>query len=158
MTRSEALLRLTSRLIARRDALRRVLIEEVDRLRAPSEVVGFGDAMDAAVDSANDELCSRLAEIESRELAEIEQALRRIAEGTYGRCESCGGKIPAKRLNALPCSTRCIDCQRRDEGRSRSVSRHLGTEAWAGIDEATFANGDRGASLDRYSLRVECTA
>lgn len=122
MTASNSLLRLTSRLMSQRNALRKVLEEDVSRLREPSEVVGFGDTVDAAVDSANDEVCSRLAEIESRELAGIEQALRRIAEGRYGRCETCGGRIPAARLVALPCTTRCIECQRRDEKHSHPMA------------------------------------
>ena len=115
MTRRDALLRLKSRLIARRDALRKALADDVGRLREVSEVVGYGDQVDAATDSANDEICSRLAEIESRELAQLELALQRLIEGRYGRCVSCGDRIPATRLNALPYTTRCIDCQRMDE-------------------------------------------
>jgi DnaK suppressor protein len=134
MTRGDALIRLTARLIARRDALRKVLAEDVSRLREPSEVVGHGDQVDAAVDSANDEICSRLAEIESRELAEIEQTLRRIAERRYGRCTACGGRIPASRLNALPCTTRCIDCQRRDERRNRSEAQSPDAGGWERVD------------------------
>lgn len=159
MARSDALLRLTSRLIARRDALRKTLHEEVSRLRERSEVVGYGDHADAAVDSASDEICSRLAEIESRELAEIEEALRRIAEGTYGRCESCGGRIPAMRLNILPCTTRCVACQRRDERRGRSVPRIGETEPWSNLDERPelYGNGDRMSSFEDFSVRIECT-
>lgn len=159
MARSDTLLRLTSRLIARRDALRKALSEEVSRLRERSEVVGHGDQADAAVDSANDEICSRLAEIESRELAEIEEALRRIAAGTYGRCNSCGGRIPSKRLEVLPCTTRCIDCQRRDEGRSRPGSRHPHGEPWSNVDDGPelFGIGDRIGSYDNFSVRLACT-
>ncbi len=134
MSRGDALIRLTSRLIARRDALRRVLAEDVSRLREPSEVVGHGDHVDAAVDSSNDEICSRLAEIESRELAEIEQTLGRIAERRYGRCTACGGRISASRLNALPCTTRCIDCQRRIESRSRSEAKYPDADRWERVN------------------------
>jgi DnaK suppressor protein len=159
MTRSDALLRLTSRLIARRDALRRSLAEEVSRLREPTEVLGYGDHVDAAVDSASDEICARLAEIESRQLAEIERTLRRIAEGSYGRCESCGGRIPAPRLNALPHTTRCIGCQRRDEGLSRSEVECPDTGRWSSVEEAPDrdGNGDPMHGYDQYSVRMECT-
>jgi DnaK suppressor protein len=146
MDREHALLRLTSRLIARRDALRRVLAEDVSRLREPSDVVGYGDNADAAVDSANDEICSRLAEIESRELAEIEHALRRIAEGRYGRCESCGGRIPAPRLMALPCTTRCIGCRRQDERWSHSGDEHSDSSGWERVDVET-EQGENGAQM-----------
>lgn len=135
MTGRNSLLRLTSRLMAQRDALRRVLAEDVSRLREPSEVVGFGDTADAAVDSANDEICSRLAELESRELAGIEQAIQRIAEGRYGRCEACGDRIPTSRLVALPCTSRCIGCQRRDERLSRSPATAAGSRRWERVED-----------------------
>ena len=43
-------------------------------------------------------------------LADVEHALARVAEGTYGRCEACGGHIPAGRLEALPAATTCVGC------------------------------------------------
>lgn len=42
-------------------------------------------------------------------LAEIEAAQRRIAEGTYGLCEVCGGRIPDARLEARPTATTCVE-------------------------------------------------
>ena len=75
MARKDALLRLTSRLIARRDALRKALNGDLDSFRRFSELNAVGDNVDAAVDSANDEICSQLVEIESRELGQIEHAL-----------------------------------------------------------------------------------
>ena len=43
---------------------------------------------------------------------ELEVALRRLAEGTYGTCASCGRPIAASRLEARPGATLCIDCAR----------------------------------------------
>ncbi len=149
MSRSEALLRLTSRLIDRRNALRRVVAEDVGRLRTSSEIVGDGDQIDRAVDSANDEICSRLAEIESRELAEIEATLRRIAEGKYGRCESCKGRIPAARLNALPCTTRCIECRRSEERRDRPQAAYRDAADWPVADDQVDSGGDGDAASRR---------
>lgn len=40
----------------------------------------------------------------------IDAALRRVADGTYGRCESCGQPIAAERLAARPTATRCVAC------------------------------------------------
>jgi DnaK suppressor protein len=68
--------------------------------------------MDAAYDSAQDEISSQLAEVESRELASIENALDRMKSGQYGLCEVCNCRIPMARLNALPYATMCIGCQR----------------------------------------------
>jgi RNA polymerase-binding protein DksA len=46
-------------------------------------------------------------------LAEIDAALQRIEDGTYGICEGCGKPIGAERLNAIPWTRLCIDDQRR---------------------------------------------
>jgi hypothetical protein len=47
-----------------------------------------------------------------RELGEIDAALARIADGTYGTCETCGGAIGRDRLRALPEVRRCLGCSR----------------------------------------------
>ena len=47
-----------------------------------------------------------------RELDDVEAALRRLDDGTYGRCVDCGSPIPAERLEALPHAARDIDCER----------------------------------------------
>jgi DnaK suppressor protein len=49
-------------------------------------------------------------------LSEIDAALGRIEDGTYGTCTSCGGEIPRERLEANPSAALCIDCKRRAEG------------------------------------------
>jgi RNA polymerase-binding protein DksA len=56
-----------------------------------------------------------LEENEMRVLAAIDAALKRIDEGTYGRCERCGQEMEEERLEALPWATLCIDDKRRDE-------------------------------------------
>ena len=62
------------------------------------------------------ELQQTTQELLDREAQQVEDALRRQAEGTYGLCENCGRKIPAERLRARPEATMCIDCQRDREG------------------------------------------
>ncbi len=44
------------------------------------------------------------------QLAEIDAATQRLAEGRYGRCEACGAPIASARLEALPAARTCIDC------------------------------------------------
>ena len=56
-----------------------------------------------------------LEENEARVLAAIDAALKRIDDGTYGRCERCGNAIEPERLEALPWATLCIDDKRREE-------------------------------------------
>jgi len=53
----------------------------------------------------------------NRELQAVDAALRRMREGTYGVCESCGGPIGRERLQALPTATLCMACKTRGERR-----------------------------------------
>jgi DnaK suppressor protein len=48
-------------------------------------------------------------------LAQIEDALRRMDEGTYGICTGCGRRIDFERLEALPYAVQCAECRRREE-------------------------------------------
>lgn len=111
MARKDALINQHAILIRRRDALRSALAGDLSllkELRSESP----GDVIDAALDSTQDEISSQLAEVESRELASIENALQQMQIGRYGVCEICNSKIPMARLNALPYATMCIACQR----------------------------------------------
>jgi DnaK suppressor protein len=114
MARRDALLRLHKSLTARRDELRRRLGGELKDLRN-FKSNDTGDSADAAFDSGSEEVSSQLAELEARELSQIERALARLKGGNFGVCEGCQKKIPIARLNALPFSTTCIDCQREME-------------------------------------------
>jgi DnaK suppressor protein len=115
MARNDALMRLHKTLTARRGELRKKLAHDLDNLRNFRGEDTTGDAADVAFESGSDEMASQLAELDSRELSQIDRALARLKQGTYGLCESCSGKIPVARLNFLPYSTLCIDCQREME-------------------------------------------
>jgi DnaK suppressor protein len=131
MARKDALANMRAILIKRRDALRSALAGDLTMLRDLHDQ-SPGDVIDAAYDTAQDEVNSQLAEVESRELASIENALERMKEGTYGQCEVCGGKIPMARLDALPYATVCIGCQRELErsgdSRGRRAEEPIGGE------------------------------
>lgn len=153
MARKEALLRLHSRLVARRDALRKALNGDLDSLRALASLNVVGDSVDAAVDTANDEINSQLAEIESRELEQIERALDRIVKGVYGRCEFCGGKIGEPRLNALPYTNSCIDCQRANERSGNALGRGVEDTRWAKIyDKPVDTDSDGDVNLSDFEM------
>jgi DnaK suppressor protein len=115
MARRDALLRLHKSLLARRTDLNKKLAEDLDNLRNYTNTDPPGDSADAAFESGSDEMASQLAEIDARELSQIERALFRLKQGTYGLCEVCQNKIPVGRLNALPYTTVCIECQREME-------------------------------------------
>ena len=72
---------------------------------------------DTATETYDRELDYTLEENSEHVLAEIEAALKRIEEGTYGICTNCGRQIVPERLPARPWATLCIDCQRVREGR-----------------------------------------
>jgi DnaK suppressor protein len=55
-------------------------------------------------------------------LADVEEALRRLQDGTYGRCQICGQPIPDRRLEAIPWAIRDVDCEERVESIVRSSS------------------------------------
>ena len=58
---------------------------------------------------------------DTRELDDIEGALKRIGDGTYGECVDCGEDIPRARLDANPAAARCVPCQERFEARAGGV-------------------------------------
>ena len=114
MARKDAILNLRQVLIKRRDALRKALAGDLSLLKELREQTS-GDVVDFALDSAQDEISSQLAEVESRELVHIEAALELMREGKYGICEGCEKPIPLARLQALPYAATCIECQRQAE-------------------------------------------
>lgn len=115
MARTEALQKIQKTLTARRQVLLRRLGAELAGLGTKDQSAATGDAADVAFDQQGEELSGQLAQVEAKELAQIEVALRRIKQGQYGVCDGCGAKIPVARLSALPYSTLCINCQRESE-------------------------------------------
>jgi DnaK suppressor protein len=141
MARRDALLRLHKTLVARRAALRDALAGEVENLRT-IQTRQTGDSADGAFDADSEELSTQLAALEARELNQIERALTRLSEGTYGTCEVCQSKIPVARLNTLPYSTTCINCQRKMEHHPACTSERGGGD-WERIRDAESTQEDR---------------
>jgi DnaK suppressor protein len=72
---------------------------------------------DTATVTYDRELDYTLEENAEHMLADIDAALRRIDDGSFGRCTNCDREIAPARLEARPWATLCIDCQRSSEGR-----------------------------------------
>ncbi|AOW11603.1 conjugal transfer protein TraR [Hydrogenophaga crassostreae] len=68
----------------------------------------------AQADAARD-LSVALEEREAAELVAIDEALKRVADGSFGLCIDCGVSIPTARLHANPTSLRCVACQEKAE-------------------------------------------
>lgn len=85
--------------------------EEVEELAA----IGDNHPADTATATLDREIDYTLEENSARMLAEIDAALKRIDDGTYGTCASCKREIAAGRLEAYPWASLCIDCKRQAE-------------------------------------------
>ncbi len=106
---------LASVLVRERKRLRRSVGVLADAERAlgvsqGEEGDGKGAPADMASDLAEEAIDLALEHAERERLAQVEAALRRVADGTYGTCERCGRPVGTNRLYAQPWATRCIDC------------------------------------------------
>jgi RNA polymerase-binding protein DksA len=79
------------------------------------EIPSDNHPADFATVTVDREIDYTLEENEERLLAAIDAALTRIDDGTFGTCRTCGRPIDPERLEALPYTTQCIDCKRKEE-------------------------------------------
>ena len=68
------------------------------------------DMAELGSDNFDQELTLSLLGSENEALDQIEAAIKRIEDGSYGQCEECGGKIPKSRLEAIPYAALCVRC------------------------------------------------
>lgn len=113
---------LAAELERRRRTLRAELTAKLNAQENPA-LLGLRNRMEETDDWAVADLETALdvAEVsrDAGELAEVEAALARVADGTYGACVECGEPIPHARLVASPSAPRCIACQQRLEAGAR---------------------------------------
>lgn len=86
------------------------LDDEVEEPAPTSDQMG-----ETATVTLNREIDYTLGENSAQVLSEIEAALKRIEDGTYGTCTACGKEIAAERLEAHPWASLCIDDARKAE-------------------------------------------
>ncbi|SRR5579884_1283167 len=123
----------------RYEAYTRLLLEERRRLRQElsqmeehqvrteekpvADISGYeDDLVDVATETFEREKGLALESSVQGMLQMVEEALRKIRQGTYGVCEGCGQSIDANRLRAIPYARLCIRCKEREE-RLRSLAR-----------------------------------
>lgn len=103
------------------DALRakqRQLLDSYERDKAAGNASpddGIQDLADKAASAYSKELNFSLSDAERNLLMAIEESFNRLREGTYGTCTNCGVVIGEKRLQAVPWTAFCIDCQELQE-------------------------------------------
>ena len=93
------------------------LVEQLKQLEtAKYESIGHSNHIaDDATDALEQAVDETLKHNAGASLEEVEQALAKFADGTYGLCEACGVRIDRARLEALPHARYCMECQTRRE-------------------------------------------
>lgn len=94
--------------------MRRELLGQVEKNKVYSKEMGedgIPDSGDVAALSYSKEVLMGLGENERTKLRLVEEALTKIDEGSFGVCERCEDSIPVKRLDLLPFTRYCVQCQ-----------------------------------------------
>jgi DnaK suppressor protein len=97
------------------------LMQEVDRtvLHMKDEAANFPDPNDRATQESEFSLELRTRDRERKLIRKIEEAIKRIDDGSYGYCNETGEEIGIKRLEARPVATLCVEAQERRERREK---------------------------------------
>ena len=96
------------------DALNKEMQQTVNQISHEDEV--YADWTDVASVETDKTLQLKIRDRERMLMSKIQEALRRIDDGTFGECERCGEEIAEQRLRARPVTTLCIDCKSELEG------------------------------------------
>ncbi len=103
---------------SRLESMRKRLNEEMEQLKSTvrpaderREGSPFGKREEEATESFELEKRLTLEKRIREQLAEVEHALQKFEDGTYGKCDNCGQPIPPDRLEALPQASLCLNCK-----------------------------------------------
>jgi len=96
------------KLLEMKKSIEKVLADKKEFDLVENEI---GDQIDEAGQSLDKEVIFEQSDNERKILNEINAALRKLKNGTYGKCEQCAIEIENKRLKAIPYSRYCIKCQ-----------------------------------------------
>lgn len=105
--------------VAKLEIARQEILEDMEHLRAELRNMAEPSADEADVDAYEREKTWALLQRLQTKLESIERAIKSAHKGTYGICEGCGQRIDPARLEILPETTYCLDCQRKLERRNR---------------------------------------
>lgn len=102
------------------------ILSHLERLSSSQEIndvnVNSGDSADIASVEINQASLQKIGKRETFLLKKIDLALKKIDDGTFGECESCGEAISVARLRARPVAQLCIDCKTEQENMERRYS------------------------------------
>ncbi len=91
----------------------------VSGMTAPKE--NFPDPTDRASLESDRNFMLRIRDREHKLIKKIKKALKRIEDGTFGVCESCGEDIQIERIKARPVTTQCIECKTKEEAFEKAL-------------------------------------
>ena len=124
--------KIRTKLEMRRDSIRQQIANLTEAHPTPIGAIeaseGPQDFEEVAVDFLETQQEQSIQANEQALLTEIEQALERLDNGTYGKCVVCGDPIPEKRLEAIPWAARCVKDEERLEQRNLSVTELYDTQ------------------------------
>lgn len=92
--------------------------EALSRDISEMSTIDISDFAEVGADNFEQELSLDIMEGQQELIREIDDALERMRNKTYGTCEGCSKIIPKSRLNAIPYARLCVECQREEEGLS----------------------------------------
>jgi DnaK suppressor protein len=104
--------------------VREEIIEQIRQRNVSAQGIGqdgIQDIGDESVTISNRDLLMSLSQGERNKLIEVDEALDRIENGSFGTCEECGDPIGLKRLEAMPGARHCILCQENLEKASKEI-------------------------------------
>lgn len=120
------------------------ILRHLEKLSESQEIsdvnVNSGDSADIAAVEINQTNLQKIGKREAYLLKKIDLALKKIGEGTYGECESCGESIAPARLMARPVAQLCIDCKTEQE----SMERRYSSKIDADEEDSVFEEAEEG--------------
>jgi DnaK suppressor protein len=102
----------------RKAALENGVVDTVVEMTDDDET--FPDPNDRATLESDRNFTLRIRDRERKLIAKIEKAMLRIEDGSFGICEECGCDISARRLEARPVTTLCIECKEEQERKEKA--------------------------------------
>jgi DnaK suppressor protein len=109
---------LRTMLLERRTVLTREIDDLLQRHRTDQLIQreqSVSDSGDKSLQDSTGEQQISILEVRNRMRNQLDEALRRLNEGTYGVCEDCGRQVSPERLKAVPFARRCVECQQKAE-------------------------------------------
>jgi DnaK suppressor protein len=104
-------------------AKERELVQEMARLEDAARDSGEAEVRDATDDATTAQSTSEALQEDallSQTLIQVRDALKRIEDGTYGKCNACGRQIEAARLEAVPWAAYCLEDQEKQDKRTHA--------------------------------------